>query len=111
MNVYVDPLVLWSHGTGFFKGRPSCHLFAADFSPEAEAALHQLAQAIGMRRAWAQLPPKSSWPHYDLAKTRRQAAIRAGAIELGREAAVALRMAVRRAQRLETRASPATAAA
>ena len=95
MIVYVDDLQDWG-GRGFWKGKPSCHLLAVDLSPEAELALHELAQRIGMRRSWAQLPPKASWPHYDLVSSRRVAAVRAGAIEISSRAAAKLRRAIRR---------------
>jgi len=41
--------------------------------------LHTMASAIGMRSEWFQ--PKS-FPHYDLLRFRREAAVRLGAIEL-----------------------------
>lgn len=76
MSVYVD--TLWA--TEPRRGWPykwSCHL-TADSIEE----LHQFAEAIGMKRAWFQDHP--TFPHYDLTKTRRIAAVRHGAIEESR---------------------------
>ena len=84
MTVYVDPLA--NHGWIMY-GRliQSCHLF--NDSVEIDE-LHELAQRIGLKRAWFQ--PKSS-PHYDLTATRHQAvAIAAGAQEVDRHQAVAI---------------------
>lgn len=66
-------------------GRQWCHLI----SDESVEELHTFAQRIGMRRSWAQLPPKASSPHYDLTPTRRMAAIAAGAVEADRSDFVA----------------------
>ena len=40
-----------------------------------------VAEAIGMRRDWFQ---PTSFPHYDLLRPRREAAVRLGAVELDR---------------------------
>lgn len=82
--IYVDPLM--SHGWMMY-GRPvkNCHLFtdAVDL-----AELHEFAEKIGMKRKWFQ--GDASVPHYDLTPGRREKAIAAGAIEVGRRDAVAL---------------------
>lgn len=46
------------------------------------AELHAMAHKIGLKRSWFQ--DKRSGPHYDLTAFRRSAAIKAGAVELGR---------------------------
>ena len=53
-----------------------CHLWCEVGDEE---ALHELAAKIGMRRSWFQ--PKRGFPHYDLVPTKREAAIKAGAVE------------------------------
>jgi hypothetical protein len=75
--VYVDPLV--NHG---WHLGPSCHLFADTLEE-----LHEMADAIGMKRSWFQDEPRLQ--HYDLTVTRRQRALQQGAIPLSRRAAVA----------------------
>lgn len=93
MTVYVDNLITWSKDAyrgknreqalrvGERNGHQWCHLFADEKDcPE----LHAIAQKIGMRRAWFQ------GNHYDLTPERRERAIRAGAIEVTREQAVAI---------------------
>lgn len=69
MAVYVDKLRNWGWRLG-----PSCHLYA-----DTNEELHAFAARIGLKRAWFQA--KSSGPHYDLTKGRREVAIRLGAVE------------------------------
>lgn len=94
MRVLVDELVLWN-GKGFFRNRASCHLLAADLSPEAIESLHALAAAIGMRRTWFQAAPPASWPHYDLTEGRRARAIAAGAVEITNREGAQIRRALK----------------
>lgn len=70
MSVYVDAAV------NRFRGMLMCHMIAD--TPE---ELHAMAEHIGMKRAWFQEPPKASFWHYDVAKTKRDIAIASGAIE------------------------------
>lgn len=81
MAIFVDKISVYPaemcHG---LPGRSWCHL-VSDTSDE---ELHAFAASIGMKRAWAQLPPKASTPHYDLTPSRRAAAVKAGAIEADR---------------------------
>jgi Protein of unknown function (DUF4031) len=70
-------------------GRQWCHLISDTSVDE----LHAFATSIGLRRGWAQLPPKASTPHYDLTPSRRAQAVAAGAREVERNEFVA---AVRR---------------
>lgn len=74
MSVYVDPLFDWG-GSATFPWKRSCHMFADDLGE-----LHQLAQKIGMRRAWFQ--DHRGLPHYDLVGSRRARAVVLGAIEV-----------------------------
>jgi len=43
--------------------------------------LHEFAQSIGLKRQWFQ---DQTFPHYDVTRNKRYAAIRAGATELKR---------------------------
>ena len=75
MAVYVDALQVWPNDRGIFLAG-SCHL-AADTLDE----LHEFAARLGMRRSWFQ-PGRGRHPHYDLVKSRRDRAVRLGAIEV-----------------------------
>jgi hypothetical protein len=94
MAVYVDDAFVagdWGHWTG------GGHL-QADTAEE----LHAFAAAIGMRREWFQSRPgRPDRDHYDLTRTRRDAAILAGAIRETAREGVVRRRALRppRAQR------------
>lgn len=61
----------------------SCHMIA-----DTLGELHAMAQAVGMRPAWFQAPPKASFPHYDLTSSRRAEALKHGAVPLDRRAFV-----------------------
>lgn len=78
-HVFVDSLMDWGWRLG-----PSCHLHAL---PGHEAALHAMAERIGIRRAWYQV--HCTMPHYDLTFSHRLLAIKAGAIEVDRKRTVA----------------------
>lgn len=70
MSVYVDDIKIpW-------RGMIMSHM-TADSVDE----LHEFAAKLGLKRAWAQLPPEHSVPHYDVSEGKRQQAIRLGAIE------------------------------
>ena len=84
MSVYIDPLA--DNGWIMYSQQiPNCHLIA-----DLEEELHALADKIGLRRAWFQPRPRGSLSrsHYDLTPSMRRRAVRAGAIELSREAFV-----------------------
>ncbi len=84
MAIYVDRLEPWGW---VMRGRKveSCHMF----TDEADlAALHAMAAAIGMKRAWFQ--DKRAAPHYDLVASRRIMAVALGAIEVDRHQASAI---------------------
>jgi len=76
MAVYVDD-AMWS-----FKNMITCHLMADNIEE-----LNEMADKIGLKRKWLQV--KSS-PHYDISKSKRDLAIRNGAIEINRREVVKL---------------------
>ena len=53
-----------------------CHMVSDD----SEAELHAFAAKLGLKRAWAQLRPKSSAAHYDLTPSKRSLALKMGAV-------------------------------
>jgi len=54
-----------------------CHLIA-----DSDDELHAMADTIGVARRWHQKPPKASHSHYDIALSKRAAAIAAGAVPI-----------------------------
>jgi len=78
VSVYVDAPI-W--GFGRMK---MCHMIA-----DTPDELHAMADLIGVERRWFQQPPKASFWHYDIAKSKRTLAVAAGAIECDRNAFVA----------------------
>ena len=89
MTVYVDELRVWPTKIGCFKGG-SAHL-TADTLEE----LHAFAARIGLKRAWFQ--DKGLVPHYDLAPSRHEAALAAGAVFVPAREQAEKRIAARRA--------------
>lgn len=75
MAIYVDPA---RHP---FKGFIMCHM-TADTLEE----LHDMAGRLAMKREWFQIPPKASFPHYDVPTARRALAIEYGAVEVDERA-------------------------
>lgn len=73
MSVYVDAPI---HR---FRAMIMCHMIA-----DTPDELHAMADQIGVARRWYQEPPKASFWHYDIAKSKRELAIAAGAIECDR---------------------------
>ena len=71
MSVYVD------EPRYPYRRMVMCHMLA-----DTPAELHAMADRIGVARRWYQR--HASTPHYDIAKSKRQLAAAAGAIELGR---------------------------
>jgi hypothetical protein len=84
MTIYVDPLMPWGWKL-YGRKVDSCHMFTdqADL-----AELHEMAMKIGLKRGYFQNKPGR--PHYDLVKSRRDAAIEAGAEEVPFKRAVEL---------------------
>ena len=73
MAVYVDPVMEYG-GSREFRWPRSCHMYADTLEE-----LHAMAKAIGMKREWFQDVP--DLPHYDLVPSRRERAVRLGAVE------------------------------
>jgi len=73
MPVYID------HVKIPFRGMIMSHMTA-----DTLAELHAMADAIGMKREWFQIPPKASYPHYDVNEPKRDMAIAMGAHAVGR---------------------------
>ena len=67
MSVYVGPVFRWPKSKRWPYDE-ACHLFADD-----ETELHELAQKIGLQRAWYQ--PDQWVGHYDLTRGKRSQAI------------------------------------
>lgn len=84
MSVYVDAS-LYGFGRMIM-----CHMIA-----DTPDELHAMADKIGVARRWFQSPPKASFPHYDIAKSKRELAVAAGAIEVGRNELVAAMRRIR----------------
>jgi hypothetical protein len=81
-KVYLDPLC--NHG---WRLGPNSHLFVSPGTPL--ETLHAFAEEIGMRRVWFQNKPGRT-PHYDVTASRRERALKLGAIELTRPEAVTI---------------------
>jgi hypothetical protein len=77
VSVYVDNARIR------YRGMLMCHLLADTLDE-----LHAMADRVGLRREWFQ--GDAGAPHYDICLTKRQAAIKAGAVEVGRKELVAL---------------------
>lgn len=73
MSVYVD-----RHRARLGR-MVTCHMVA-----DTREELHAMAERIGMHREWFQDCPPSSAPHYDVSLTKRDAALRLGAIDADR---------------------------
>ena len=73
MPIYVDRV-------GIRFGRMvMCHMIG-----DTPDELHAMADRIGIARRWFQAPPKASFWHYDIAKSKRDLAIAAGAHDCDR---------------------------
>ena len=90
MGVYVDDAFIPAkvRNGGRYVTARWCHL-----SADTEEELHDLAQRIGLRRSWFQVPKFAGKPskpdsragqnwHYDVTESRREAAIALGATPL-----------------------------
>ena len=75
--ILVDPLVNWT-GMTKLRNKQWCHM-VSDTSAE---ELHAFAAQLGLKREWSQERPKASAHHYDLTPTKRQLAVRLGAVEV-----------------------------
>ena len=73
MSVYVD-------ASNYPFGRMiMCHMIA-----DTPQELHAMADTIGVDSKWYQTPPKASFWHYDISKSKRALAVGHGAIECDR---------------------------
>ena len=77
MSVYVDS-ALHAYGRMIM-----CHMIA-----DTPTELHAMADKIGVARRWFQAPPKASFWHYDIAKSKRALAVKFGAVECDRASLV-----------------------
>lgn len=70
-----------------WRGKMWCHLMtdSEDFEE-----LHEFAKKLGLVRGYFQSPPKVSTPHYDITASKRDKAIKLGAIPMDRAATSAL---------------------
>lgn len=96
MPVYVDKAIYQ------FGRMIMCHMIA-----DTPAELHTMADRIGVARRWFQTPPKASFWHYDIAKSKRVLAVAAGAIECDRNAFVAAVRRIRESKVFESAMAPA----
>lgn len=86
VQIFVDELAIYPNAWGPFRSG-SCHMFARVGDVD---ALHAFAARIGLKRAWFQPDPRGGHSHYDLTASKRILAVRAGAIELDRNATVTI---------------------
>ena len=73
MSVYVDT------ATYYYGRMVMCHMIA-----DTPTELHDMADKIGVAHHWFQVPPKASFWHYDIAKSKRALAVKLGARECDR---------------------------
>lgn len=73
MSVYVD------RACNVYGRMIMCHMIA-----DTPLELHAMADKIGVARRWYQVPPKASFWHYDIAKSKRELAVKLGAVEVDR---------------------------
>lgn len=83
MSVYVDP------ATWPYRQMVICHMWADSLDE-----LYAMADAIGVPRKWLQEPPKASWIHFDVSKSKRAEAVARGAIETDKYGALYWRAAL-----------------
>lgn len=77
MSVYVD-------GAENAYGRMKmCHMIADSLDE-----LLSMADTIGVARKWFQACPPASFPHFDIAQSKKRLALEAGAVEVSRRVLV-----------------------
>ncbi len=81
MTVYVDDM------RAQFGRMVMCHMLA-----DSDEELHAMADRIGVARRWWQSPERTSGSHYDIALSKRAAAVAAGAVEITWRQAGAMNM-------------------
>lgn len=83
MAVYVDDMYL--DPMGQYRGMKMSHMLA-----DSDEELHAMAARIGVQRRHWQSPLKTSGSHYDIALSKRELAVAAGAIEITLRQAAAM---------------------
>ena len=78
MSVYVDRAICYPEEPTGYVGRPRHTAMWAHMIADTETELHSMAQRIGLRREWFQ------GDHYDVTPSRRELAVRYGAVPLDR---------------------------
>lgn len=86
MSVYVDQ-----------EKNPYRHMIMCHMVADTLDELHAMAQRLGLKRSWFQVS-RSGMPHYDICQTKREQAIRFGAVEIDRRKMVELVRRNREAQ-------------
>jgi hypothetical protein len=71
VSVYVD------RAKNGFGRMVMCHMIGDTLDE-----LHAMADTIGVARRWFQSSPPASFPHYDIAQSKRALAIAAGAVDV-----------------------------
>lgn len=79
MSVYVDTV------ENAFGRMKMCHMLA-----DTRDELFEMAGQIGVAQKWYQDFNKASCPHFDIAKSKRVLAVKAGAIEVSRDELVSI---------------------
>jgi hypothetical protein len=73
----VDEVIMWPGARPPFKNG-SCHLTVWPQTFADLMRLHDFAAQLGLKREWFQSHP--THPHYDLTRTRREDALKLGAV-------------------------------
>lgn len=73
------------------------HMIMSHMVADTLDELHAMAQRLGLKRSWFQVS-RSGMPHYDICQTKREQAIRLGAVEIDRRKMVELIRRNREAQ-------------
>lgn len=73
MSVYVD------RSRNGYGRMLMCHMIADSLDE-----LHAMAGELGLARRWFQASPPASFPHYDIAQSKRAVAIKRGAVDCDR---------------------------
>jgi hypothetical protein len=77
VTIYVDDMMFpWAP-----PHAPNVWLMSHMFADTTEE-LHAFAARLGMKRTWFQCPPKASWDHYDITKSKRELALKLGAVPI-----------------------------
>lgn len=91
MSVYVDG------ATNEYGRMRMCHMIADSLDE-----LLGMADQIGVARKWFQASPPSSFPHFDIAQSKKRLALQAGAVECSRRVFVEHMRRIRAAFTIDT---------